>query len=186
VQGTVIESRVAALLDEGRPIMEFAEAHRVPIVVHTSYIASDTWSQVRDCLAVAEAFPKARFNLAHSLRMSASYLEEAAEIPNVWVDCAAHLNHCRLALDNHPAVASGGDRVDADFTKPTEVLQAVHNLVPGKYLWGSDNPFQSWCDDDMKFVHTYKAEADALHALPPTIKKSIGTTAPEAWLFGKT
>jgi hypothetical protein len=185
VQGTVIESRVAALLDEGKPIMEFAEAHRLPIVVHTSVIESDTWSQVRDCMRVADAYPKARFNLAHSLRLSAPLLREAADMPNVWIDCAAHLNHCQLARDNHPAVARGKDRVDADYSNPAGVLEAVWNLIPDKYLWGSDNPFQSWCDDSMRFVHSYQAEAAAFHALPGAIQKSMGQTAAEAWLFGR-
>jgi hypothetical protein len=186
VQGTVIESPIAALLGAGRPLMEFAEAHRMPVLVHTSINPSDTWSQARDCIAVAAAFPKARFNLAHSLRFHAPSLREAAQLPNVWIDCSAHLAHCDLARDNFPAVAVPAERVDADYTRPAQVLEAIHAMLGGKYMWGSDNPFMSWCDDGIRIVHSYREEADVLHALPAAVKHSMATAAPEAWLLGQS
>lgn len=182
VQGTVIESPISALLNEGRALMYFAEEYRLPVLIHTSIMPADPWSQVADCIRVAEAYPKARFNLAHSLRFHEPSLKIIRDMPNVWVDCAAHFNHCRLAVDDSPSVAVKSERVQADFTNPVDALQAVYDIIGPKYLWGSDNPFQSWCDDTMRMVHTYKQEADALHALPAPIKHSMATTAPEAWL----
>ena len=103
---------------------------------------------------MAEAFPRVRFNLAHSLRFSREDLCRAAELPNVWVDCSAHWNHCTLALRDSPVIPPKPDRVDADYSKPADVLQAVHAILRGKYLWGSDNPFMSWCDDRLRLVFT--------------------------------
>lgn len=185
VQATVLESPIATLLEEGKPILQLAEQHRWPVLIHTSVHPADPWSPVRDCIDVAVAFPKARFNLAHSLRFSLPHLKEVKSIPNVWVDCAAHLNHCALAREESPAVALKKDRIDADYTNPTKALEAVHAVLGNRYMWGSDNPFQSWCDDSIKLVHAYKQEADALHALPASVKHDIATVGPEAWLLDK-
>jgi hypothetical protein len=182
VQATILQSPIAALLKEGRPLMELAAEQDLPVLFHTSIIASDLWSQTADCLAVAEAFPTVRFNLAHSLRFHLPSLKRAAELPNVWVDCSAHLVHCQLACDDLAMVAQKGERVEADFSRPVEVLKTIHALLGGRYMWGSDNPYQSWCDDTLRAVYTYQQEADVLHALPEAIRRSMGHDAPRAWL----
>lgn len=164
-QSTTLQSPVRALLDESRELMEFAQQHDLPVLFHTSVLPADTWAQVSDCLKIAGKFPRVRFNLAHSLRMHIGYLKQAAQMPNVWVDCSAHLNHCWLAAKDSPLIAAKRDRIDADFTQPTQVLEAIHNILGGKYMWGSDNPYMSWCSDNLKLVYTYKQEADVFSTL---------------------
>jgi predicted TIM-barrel fold metal-dependent hydrolase len=182
-QSTIIRSPVAALLEHGRPLMELAEQMNWPVLFHTS--VNDPWAQVSDCLRVAKAFPRVRFNLAHSCRFHAPLLQQCAETPNVWVDCSAHLAHCQLARENKPAVAPTEQRVEADYTRPHEVLESVYRIVRGKYMWGSDNPFMSWCDDRLRLFHSYKQEMDVVRRLPPPIQRSMLTDAPLAWLYGK-
>ena len=126
-----------------------------------------------------------RFNLAHSLRFHLPSLKRAAQLPNVWCDNSAHLVHCKLAHENFPTVANPADRVKADYSTPVDVLQAVNDALGGKSMWGSDNPFMSWCDDSIAAIYTYKAEADVLHALPEKVRMQIGTKNAESWLFGK-
>jgi predicted TIM-barrel fold metal-dependent hydrolase len=183
-QTTVIQSPIRSLLNEGRDIMRLAQQHDLPVLIHTAVLPADPWAQARDCLDVAEVFPRVRFNLAHSLRFDRECLNRAAAMPNVWVDCAAHLVHCALALKNSPAIAPKAQRVDADYSKPSEVLAVLHEMLPGRYLWGSDYPFMSWIADDMSAVYSYKQETAALHALPPNVRDDIASRAPEAWLFG--
>jgi predicted TIM-barrel fold metal-dependent hydrolase len=181
-QSTVLQSRVINLLNGGRELMHFAEQHGLPVLFHTSIHRADAWAQAADCLAVAAAFPNVRFNLAHSLRFHLPSLKRAAELSNVWVDCSAHLNHCRLACDESPVVARKQERVDVDYTRPDQVLRVIHELLGGKYMWGSDNPYMSWCANNLKLVFSYREEADVLHALPETVKKEMAVTAPRAWL----
>src|SRR4051812_9085877 len=69
-QTTVLRSAIGKLLDEARDLMLLAEERGWPVLFHTSISPTDTWAQVKDCLAVAEWYPKVRFNLAHSLRFS--------------------------------------------------------------------------------------------------------------------
>src|SRR2546421_10215516 len=52
-QSTVIRSPIRALLDHGRPLMQLAVDHNLPVLFHTS--VNDPWAQVSDCLAVAKA-----------------------------------------------------------------------------------------------------------------------------------
>ena len=182
-QSTVIRSPVRALIDQGQALMQLAEEHDLPVLFHTS--VNDPWAQVSDCLDVARAFPKVRFNLAHSCRFHAPLLRECAATANVWVDCSAHLAHCQLARENSPAVAPIGERVRADYNEPTEALVAVHAILGDKYMWGSDNPFMSWCDDKLRIFYTYEQEMAVVRDLPGPIRRSMLSGAPHAWLFGE-
>ncbi|MEN3284576.1 MAG: hypothetical protein V7607_5716 [Solirubrobacteraceae bacterium] len=183
-QTTVLRSPVRALLGEARGLMELAEELDLPVVVHTAVYPEDEWAQVRDCIAVAAAYPRVRFNLAHSLRFDAAALTAVSQLPNVWVDCSANLLHCLLAVQDIRAVAPSGARVDADYTDPAVVLEAVHALVGDRYLWGSDSPYQSWCDDEFSNVFSYGDEAGVLARLPSAVADSMTCHAPHAWLSG--
>jgi predicted TIM-barrel fold metal-dependent hydrolase len=181
-QSTVIRSPVRALLEQGQALMELAERNDLPVLFHTS--VNDPWAQVADCLAVARAFPTVRFNLAHSLRFHEPFLREAAATPNVWVDCAAHLAHCELARINSPAVAPAAERVRCDYANPVAAFEAVHAILgKNKYMWGSDNPFMSWCDDKLRILYTYDQEMAVVNGLPAALRQEVLTDAPMEWLF---
>jgi predicted TIM-barrel fold metal-dependent hydrolase len=184
-QTTVLQSPIRALLDDAKDLMNLAQENNLPVLFHTAINPNDKWAQVSDCLEVAEKYPKVRFNLAHSLRFHASLLKQARQLPNVWVDCSAHLNHCLLASRNSAVVPPEGTRVDANYEDPVSTLLAVYDIMGERYMWGSDNPYMSWCDDKLRLLFTYKQEADVLYALPEHLTREIGTHAPEAWLFGE-
>jgi predicted TIM-barrel fold metal-dependent hydrolase len=185
VQTTTIQSPMRALLTTGREFLALAEQLDLPVLIHTAIHPGDPWAQVADGLEVAAAFPRVRFDLAHSLRFHAGFLRQAATMDNVWVDSAALLIHCALACVDSPIAASGRDRVDADYTKPASVLEAIHAILGDRYLWGSDSPFMSWCDDDIRYIYSYADEARVLNELPEAVRSSMCSAAPEAWLFGK-
>jgi predicted TIM-barrel fold metal-dependent hydrolase len=184
-QTTVLQSNIRGLLDEGADLMHLAEQYDLPVLIHPSIIATDLWAQASDCLEVAQRYPKVRFNLAHSIRFDARLLKQARQMPNVWVDCSAHLNHCWLARNNNPVVPPPGMRVDANYEDPVSALLATYEILGDRYLWGSDNPYMSWCDDKFRLLFTYKQEADVLHALPEPMTQQLARHAPEAWLFGE-
>lgn len=183
-QPTLLQSPVRRLLDEARPLMEFAEQHDLPIVLHTSVDPTDRWSQAMDCLEVAAAYPNVRFSLAHSLRFDVEALSAASGLGNVWVDCSAHLLHCELARADSPAVAPPGRRVDVDYGAPHEVLTAVSEILGGKYLWGSDSPYQSWADDSICSVYRYSDEMAVLGGVSEAVRDSMLRLGPQAWLGG--
>lgn len=184
-QTTIIQSPILSLLEEGRPLMELAGQRDWPVLLHTTVEPTAVWAQAGDCLTVAEAFPRVRFNLAHSLGFDRELLARAAQIPNVWVDCSALLALCELARGDSPIPAPVSRRVDVDYAKPVQVLMAVCEILGGRYLWGSDNPYMSWCDDVIRIVYSYGDEADVLHGLPKEVREDMAGRAPEAWLFGE-
>lgn len=185
-QTTVLKSPISLLRSESRVLMDFAAANGLPVIVHTSYSPADTWAQVHDCLDVAETFPSVRFNLAHSLRFDRTGLARAAQLPNVWIDCSAHVIHCRLAAEDAPAIAPRGEsRVDADYSRPEEVLAAIRNIIPGKYMWGSDCPYMSWRDDSLGLLSRYEEEVSVLDKLPSKLRDELASGAATEWLGAK-
>jgi hypothetical protein len=184
-QTTILESPIRGLLEEGRPLMDYARHHDLPVLLHTTVQPGAVHAQAADCLAVAEAYPEIRFNLAHSLGFHEKLLQVASAMSNVWIDCSALLVACRLAQEDHPIVAARKDRVDLDYGRPLDVLGGIYDIVGERYLWGSDNPYMSWCDDELRAIYSYRQEADVLHALPERIRLSMAGMAPEAWLYGK-
>lgn len=182
-QTTILRSPVRRLCDEAAPLMHFASENDLPIVLHTS--VNDPWAQASDCLDVAAAHPNVRFNLAHSLRFDRPLLEKAAQMGNVWVDCSAHIIHCKLARSNSPAVAEASRRVACNYEDPAAVLVEIESILQGRYLWGSDNPYMSWRDDKVALISSYALEASVLHALPLAVRDRMARTAPRHWLFGE-
>jgi hypothetical protein len=185
LQSTIIQSPVRNLIESGRELMEFAAQRRLPLLLHATVWSEMAHAQVSDCLAVADAFPSVRICLAHSLGFHAEYLRMAAGRPNVWVDCAAHLANCELARSGSPIIAPPGQRLDADYSNPAQVLEAVHATLGARYLWGSDSPYMSWCDDQLRLVYSYRDEAAVLHALPDAVRLEISSVGPPAWLMGE-
>jgi len=183
-QSTSLQSPIRSLLGASADLMGFARDHDLPVLFHTAVHPEDRWAQAADCLEVAKAHPNVRFNLAHSLRFDAVQLTAAAELDNVWIDCAAHLIHCRAAREGWPVVATESRRVRSDYTSPAKVLEAVHAIVGDRYLWGSDHPYMSWCDDGIAGIYRYDEEADVLDHLPDAVRTSMTSTAPRRWLTG--
>jgi len=183
-QPSLLHSPVRSLLGPSKVLLEFAAEHDLPVVLHTSIAPEDAWSQTFDCLEVASVHPRVRFSLAHSLRFHLPSLHLAAQLENVWVDCSAHILHCELAAANSPVVAVATERPDVDYTNPAEVLTAVNDLLDGKYLWGSDSPYQSWSDDDFSSIHRYSDEAAVLGQIADQVRDSMLRTGPHQWLSG--
>jgi len=184
-QTTIIQSPIRSLLNDGKELMAFAEQYGLPVLMHTSVASFDPWSQVRDCLEVAETFPAVRFCLAHSLRFHRESLQKAAHLSNVWVDCSSLLAHCHLAKANSPIIAPLTERIEADYKQPAKVLMVIHEILGERFLWGSDNPFMSWCDEEIQIIFSYRQEAEVLHSLPESMKTSMGHLGPCQWLYGK-
>ena len=107
-------------------------------------------------------------------------------MPNIWTRLLRSPRTAGIGASDEygPHAAPVSDRVDADYNNPTKVLEAVHKIVGDRYMWGSDNPYMSWCDDRLRILYTYEQETAVLADLPEAIRRSMLMTAPEAWLYG--
>lgn len=169
IQGTIIQSRVKGLLGAGAVFLELAREWNIPLIIHSSYLKSDIWSQSHDILDVAEANPDVRFCLAHSCRFERSSLDRLAGLPNCWFDCSAHGIHCDAVAQGLPIVAPEAKRFPSDYTRPARVLADLATAYPTKLMWGSDSPFYSYVGkhgtDLFSLRSTYGREAAALEGL---------------------
>lgn len=182
IQATIIRSPITALLEKGGVMLDFAEEHNLPVLIHSSIAPDDAWSQCADILRIAEARPGVRFVLAHSCRFHRPSLDRVAELPNTWFDCSAHIIHCECAVRGLPAVAIPGERFDSDYASPARVLQDLAEAYPHKLIWGSDAPFYSYEDAGIQLRSTYRAEVDVLESLPPDKLERAASRNTLAWL----
>lgn len=185
VQATIIQSYVRDLNGSGRCLMEYAEANNLPVLIHSSVNPADPWSNVCDLLAVAEAWPKVRFNLAHSCRFDKPSLDRINELPNAWFDCSAHRIHCELVGLKSASIAIPERLFPSDYSDPVIVLRDLAAAYPDKLMWGSDAPFDSYVTQELQLKSSYKAEAATLLALEPEIVTRIARTNTLAFLHGK-
>ena len=185
IQGTIIQSKVIRLLDEGACLLDYAEEHDLPLLIHSSIKPSDEWSQCADLLRVAEARPRVRFILAHSCRFHLPSLERVAELPNTWFDCSAHVIHCECARANLPAVAVPAERFPTDYSSPERVLRDLAEAYPDKLIWGSDAPYHSIHYEHVRLRSSYRREVACLDALPADLRDRVCRRNTLAWLQGR-
>ena len=169
LQATMIKSDAGALLREGRCILDFAAEHDLPVLMHSSVVANDPWSEAGLLLRIVAAAPEVRFSLAHSVRFDRVYLDRVAELPNAWFDCSAHRIHCMGAAADMSFIAAPARRFAAEYRDPEAVLAALAEAYPHKLVWGSDTPFQSFvakeADGLISLRSTYAEEIACVRAL---------------------
>lgn len=141
VHPRVTQARLSTLGREGRPLLEFARAHDLPILFHSAYPGSpDRLSQISDLLGIARAYPALRFCAAHFCGFHQKTFEEAAAHDNVWVDSAAMGIGCDLVLQKSKVYEAGKAKIPADYRDPSKVFAEIARRFPDKFMWGTDNP----------------------------------------------
>ncbi len=184
IQASILKSPITDLPTKSRGMLDFAEAHNLPLLIHSSIDPADQWSQCADILRVAASRPKVRFVLAHSCRFDLPSLQRIAELPNAWFDCSAHVIHCECAVRDLPAVSVGGSRFPSDYASPETVLRDLAWAFPEKLIWGSDAPFYSYADPKMQLKSSYAREIACLESLPAPLLERVCHLNTLAWLHG--
>ena len=190
---TYIQAFVKDLESTGKPILDFAREKQLPIVFHSAVHPADPWASVYDIVDFAERHPDIRVCIAHSARFVQPVLEKTARLENCFVDFSAFIIHCKLALQNSPAVADEKIRFAADYCNPMAVMIRLAETYPDTMLWGSDTPFYYWIQkyylSDGKVVEdklqcNYDEEAKLLHSLPQEMKNRIAYENVLKFIFG--
>jgi len=182
IQATTLRAQITDLLGAGRPLLEFAAAHDLPFIIHSSIASYDTWSQASDILKVAEATPHVRFCLAHSCRFDVPSLDRVAELPNTWFDISAHGIHCQAVVNGLPIVATPERRLASDYRDPAKVLHDLAERYPLKLLWGTDSPFYSYISEKFSMKCSYASEVSYLKALPEIHQQRVAGSNILDWL----
>ena len=191
---TYIQSFVRDLATVGRPIVDFARRHDLPILFHSSYDKKDPWAPLADILDFAESHPDIRVCLAHSARFHRPSLERAARLKNCFVDLSAFDIHCLLVRMAHRAVPPPEERVTADYDDPASVMRTMAVDYPATILWGSDTPgnyyIQKHRDSDGALVEialrsVFDREVKFLRCLDAEQREVISRRNIARFLFGQ-
>jgi len=188
-----LQSHIRALLGPGRSLLDFSARYDLPVTLHTAVIPGDPWADVFSILEVVESRPDVRFALAHTCRFDRRALDRADALENCFVDFSAFHIHCKLARQDHAAVAGRDNRFPADYTRHAAAMQAVAEAYPETVLWGSDTPahqFMSRFVDEhgkehwMHLTCEVDRETDELRKLPAAMQHRIGYENTVRYLFG--
>jgi predicted TIM-barrel fold metal-dependent hydrolase len=123
----------------GSPLVEFAIRNDLPITIHSG---TDKFphTRPRHALELAEAHPALRVCIAHLGNFDSVALARAREMPNVFLDTAPFLVLCRLAQVSDEWMLSRNHQA-LPFDKPLHVLRELCEMLPGRLIWGSDEPW---------------------------------------------
>lgn len=193
INPVISQSHVRQLLGAGAPLLDFAEEHDLPLLIHTCPVPGDEYSQATDVFAVIDARPRLRFCLAHALLFHRSFLDRAAAAPNVWVDTAALKIQVDVVRPWIGKSVKAADLIDADFSDFGRVMDALCAAYPDTILWGSDSPAYayicrrqnaagSWAE--FKLQGRYEDEVSALRRLPPALQTRVSNANTLDFLFG--
>jgi predicted TIM-barrel fold metal-dependent hydrolase len=195
VNPVILQSRVAELLAEGGELLEFARRHRLPMLFHMSSDLSERYSDPEAVFAILEQNPDLRFCLAHCLNFDKLLLEQAAGLPNVWIDTAALKIQVQMYHDNDPKVRPAARRFDADYSDHRRALRSLVEAYPERILWGTDSPAYAYICRRKQAEGQYREyrlkgrhedEKAALDALPGELKWKICNENSLRFLFGQT
>ena len=139
------QAAVSTLGGPGRPLLDLARAHALPILVHSAYPGSpDRLSQISQILDLARAYPGLRFCAAHFCGFHQKTFEEAARYDNVWVDSGAMSIGCDVVVQKLKIYEAGPAKIPGDYRDPPAVFAEIARRFPDTFMWGTDNPAHTW------------------------------------------
>lgn len=186
-------SSILGLLSKGKEIIEFAKDRNLPFLLHATSDCREQLSYAENCFKVIKQNPTLRFCLAHSLGFDKQFLEQANQMPNVWVDTSALKVQVDMAQDNNLIVASEDKRIPADFSDYKKVMLCLMEQFPETIIWGSDSPAYTYiCQRkqgggiaEFRLRGSYEQEKAGLDALPENLRQKAGNLNTLNFLFGK-
>lgn len=137
------------------PIVELLKNYNAPILIH-SHSKAETTSALR-ILEFAEYHQDIRVCVAHLADLDKDILSQIASSPNVYVDCTPFLNLCKFAYERN------FDRIsenifETDYSNPAKCLVDLSNVLPGKLLWGTDEPWTTASNQEGKVYAKFSYE----------------------------
>lgn len=149
---------------DGSPFMELLESENLPILIHAGTTPVST--HPLNIVKLAKKYPYIRFCIAHFADFDVASMEAIVEVDNVFVDTSPFLSLCEFALKNNVMQVSA-ERYATDYSHPDIALRDLCQALPGKVIWGTDEPWTSVSNDDGSLLtrYSYSAERSLLAQL---------------------
>lgn len=174
--------------DVGKPFIDLALRHNVPIVFHISQCSSlggVGYSFPEGVMTLAKRYPALRVSIAHMAHFNEAILKESQALENVFFDLSPflHLCHIRKCVAMDPAWR-------LPYDDPEAVLKIVASELPNKLMWGTDMPVNYTCDlncDSHDFQHeryTLEENYRIFRSLPAASQRALETNNVERFLYG--
>lgn len=188
-----VQSPLAALLDGGQALFDFAAEHEIPFLFHVTTHKAEAWSRPDAAFEIAERHPHLRFCLAHCIGFDGALLRQADSMANVWVDTSALKIQVELVHTDSPVMAGPDRRFPTDYSDHCQVMRDLVAAFPGTIVWGTDSPAYSYiCDRlasdgnvvEFRLKGTYEDEVVALDALDSDARTRACSTNTIEYLFG--
>jgi predicted TIM-barrel fold metal-dependent hydrolase len=142
-------SRATDLLDS--PLLGFAQEYDLPLMIHAEGPGSDNASP-EHVFRLAAAKPGVRMCIAHTCYFDKTLLPQRLEHPNVCVDVAPFGPKCMLlAVGEHSNYVSN-DTLELPYTDPIHTLLELIDMLPGKLVWGTDEPYTILTDESGEVI----------------------------------
>lgn len=174
--------------EEGKPFIEFALRHNLPIVFHISQcsaLENRGYSFPQGVITLARQYPNLRVCLAHLAHFNEEILMTARKFKNVFFDTSPLLHLCHIRKANRLSAA-----LQIDYTQPVQALLEVFRMLPDQLMWGTDLPFNFTCNiecdaHDFQFEnYSIEKNYEILHSLPISTQKVLESDHVERFLFG--
>jgi hypothetical protein len=189
------QSKITGLLEEGEAFLAFAAQYDLPLLFHVTVHPDEQYSQAVDAFRIVEKHPELRFCLAHCVGLHKGLLQQANDMPNVWVDTSALKIQVQAAYEGYAFMAPPAERFDWDYSSHVTVLRELMDHFPDTIVWGSDSPAYTYISRrmqgegnyiDFRLKGTYEQEKQALDALSPDLKRKASSANSARFLFGQT
>ncbi|MFA7301647.1 MAG: amidohydrolase family protein [Candidatus Shapirobacteria bacterium] len=165
-----LASQTSMALLKDSPIIDFAQRHDLPILIHTG---PDKYSNPLQLLELSRSYPNVRFCAAHVGQFQKNFIEPLVnEKPrNLFIDTSPLISLCFANRENiSPNI------YDLPFSDPQKTLHSLYSKIPDNILWGTDEPWTTITNDKTGGVYcrvTYSDEVNLLKTLPTEAVQKI-------------
>ena len=172
--------------DVDERLKSYLRERNLPVLFHTGKQENALPERV---LEFAEENPEIRAGMAHLGGLDARVLQEATEVPNLFVDTSPFICICyfaKVGLKRYLA----DEIISTDYEDPIRVLLDLFAILGDRLIWGSDEPFSCFSNKEGEIVanFSYDEQVNILKRLAilgySDVVRRIAEENPKKFLFG--
>ncbi|RAL55506.1 hypothetical protein BLD25_04620 [Candidatus Gracilibacteria bacterium GN02-872] len=159
-------------------ITSFCKQYNLPVLIHSANF--EGYENCDNIFYYASKFPNINILVAHMMGFSKTFFERLSNYKgnNIFFDTSPFLGMCNF----YNNFENKDNILDINFSNPREVLHFLYLNFPNNIIWGSDQPFENFSDDDIN-NYNIRNELDFLFSLEKSTINKIASENSENFLF---